>query len=224
MSAIVYGMPPSMNTCGPVILAMESGGGTFGFCNIMEGQHKTDPKFLAINPYSQIPMLEDGDVKIGESNAILRYLARKYKPEVYPESDPAACAMMDFALDAFSNVYKFHYKTVYITFGFASLPEGDEQGAANASYIEAIDKFLATFKGDKAFCGGDEPNLTDYKIVPFLYSAMQPANKQVIGLELPEAVCAYVNGFMAKVGAAAFMESAGGSSIKEYAATKEVSS
>lgn len=50
------------------------------------GAHKK-PDFLALNPAGQVPVIEDGDVVISDSNAILVYLARKYAPSFFP-SDP----------------------------------------------------------------------------------------------------------------------------------------
>lgn len=46
--------------------------------NMMEGEHMS-PAFLEINPNHQVPTLVDEDVKIHESNAILRYLCEKYE-------------------------------------------------------------------------------------------------------------------------------------------------
>ncbi len=51
------------------------------------GEHKHAP-FLALNPVGQVPVIEDGDVVISDSNAILVYLARKYAPSYIPH-DPA---------------------------------------------------------------------------------------------------------------------------------------
>lgn len=42
-----------------------------------EKAHKS-PEFLAINPLGQIPVLEDGDVRLRDAQAILAYLARRY--------------------------------------------------------------------------------------------------------------------------------------------------
>jgi len=43
------------------------------------GKNMTRTKdFLSMNPLGQIPFLVDGDLKIGESNAILVYLCEKY--------------------------------------------------------------------------------------------------------------------------------------------------
>lgn len=45
--------------------------------NLLAGAHK-QPEFLARNPFGQVPVLEDGDVTLHDSNAILVYLARRY--------------------------------------------------------------------------------------------------------------------------------------------------
>lgn len=50
------------------------------------GEHK-QPAFLALNPTGQIPVLEDGETIISDSNAILVYLARKFAPQYLP-TDP----------------------------------------------------------------------------------------------------------------------------------------
>ena len=48
-----------------------------------------EPMFLAKNPNAQIPVLEDGDVCIWESNSIVRYLAARYGAGWIWEEDPA---------------------------------------------------------------------------------------------------------------------------------------
>lgn len=47
--------------------------------NLREGEHKTEA-FLRLNPFGQVPVLEDGDTIVFDSNAILVYLARRYDP------------------------------------------------------------------------------------------------------------------------------------------------
>ena len=47
--------------------------------DLLTGEHKKEP-FLALNPFGQVPVIEDGDVVVNDSNAILVYLARKYAP------------------------------------------------------------------------------------------------------------------------------------------------
>src|SRR5215831_15684913 len=42
------------------------------------------PDYAAINPSSQVPVLEDGDFRLTESSAILKYLADKIVSPAYP--------------------------------------------------------------------------------------------------------------------------------------------
>eukprot|EP01018_Ginkgo_biloba_P009478 Gb_04486 [translate_table: standard] len=46
--------------------------------NLMAGAHK-QPPFLALNPFGQIPALQDGDLTLFESRAIVKYLVKKYE-------------------------------------------------------------------------------------------------------------------------------------------------
>src|SRR3972149_7005437 len=58
--------------------------------------------FTRHHPFGRIPLLEDGDVRVGESNTILRYLSHKEgRRDLYPES-PAQRAKEDWALDTWS--------------------------------------------------------------------------------------------------------------------------
>lgn len=45
------------------------------------GGEQRQPAFLALNPLGQVPVLEDGDLVVPESNAILVYLATRYAPD-----------------------------------------------------------------------------------------------------------------------------------------------
>ncbi|XP_038688016.1 glutathione S-transferase F11-like [Tripterygium wilfordii] len=44
------------------------------------GEHKK-PQFLARQPFGQVPAIEDGDLKLFESRAIMRYYATKYEDQ-----------------------------------------------------------------------------------------------------------------------------------------------
>ena len=45
--------------------------------DLLNGAHKSEA-YLAKNPFGQVPVLEDGDVLVTDSNAILVYLAKAY--------------------------------------------------------------------------------------------------------------------------------------------------
>ncbi|MDZ7651615.1 MAG: glutathione S-transferase [Burkholderiaceae bacterium] len=82
----IWGRLSSVNVQKVVWAACEAGvaferieaGGKFGLV-------KT-PEYLAKNPNGLIPLLEDGDFVLWESNAIVRYMGAKYAPgTLYPE-------------------------------------------------------------------------------------------------------------------------------------------
>lgn len=45
--------------------------------DLTKGAHKR-PEFLALNPFGQVPVIQDGEVTLADSNAILTYLALRY--------------------------------------------------------------------------------------------------------------------------------------------------
>ena len=50
----------------------------------MTGEHYKEP-YAALNPNRMVPMLEDGDFRLTESSAILKYLADKIDSPAYPK-------------------------------------------------------------------------------------------------------------------------------------------
>jgi glutathione S-transferase len=57
------------------------------------GQHKL-PEFLKINPFGQVPVLDDDGVFVADSNAILVYLAKKFDKKGWlPETPLEAAAV-----------------------------------------------------------------------------------------------------------------------------------
>jgi glutathione S-transferase len=54
--------------------------------DLAKGEQKR-PDLLAVNPNGKVPALEDGDVKLWESHAIMAYLSQKAGADLWP-SDP----------------------------------------------------------------------------------------------------------------------------------------
>lgn len=54
--------------------------------DLMKGEHKS-PEYLALNPFGQVPLLVDGDMKLADAQAILVYLARQYGGEQWLPTD-----------------------------------------------------------------------------------------------------------------------------------------
>lgn len=61
--------------------------------NLAAGAHK-QPEFLEINPFGQVPVLDDGGVLVPDANAILVYLAKKFgRVDWLPEDAHGAAAV-----------------------------------------------------------------------------------------------------------------------------------
>jgi len=56
--------------------------------DFVEGEHKRE-RFLTLNPFGELPVLQDGDLVLRDAQAILTYLALKHDPSNlwYPD-DP----------------------------------------------------------------------------------------------------------------------------------------
>ena len=62
--------------------------------DLLAGAHK-DPAFLALNAFGQVPVLQDGDVTLADSNAILVYLASRYAaPGGWLPTEPVEAAQV----------------------------------------------------------------------------------------------------------------------------------
>lgn len=66
-----------------------------------------DPEFQKINPVGVVPVIDDGNFRLRESNTIVRYLARKHsRTDLYPEDIKTRAtieAWMDWASTDFAN-------------------------------------------------------------------------------------------------------------------------
>ena len=81
--------------------------------DLMTGEHYKEP-FASINPNRMVPVLEDGDFRLTESSAILKYLADKFNSPAYPK-DLKQRAKVNEIMDWFnSNFYRdYGYGLVY---------------------------------------------------------------------------------------------------------------
>jgi glutathione S-transferase len=77
---------PASTTSRPIALFVAESGIPIDMqvVNIFAGEHR-QPPYASINPNGLVPMLEDGDFRLTESSAILKYLADKIDSPLYPK-------------------------------------------------------------------------------------------------------------------------------------------
>ena len=80
----IYYHPVSTTSRPLMLYAQENGLDVdFKLVDLMKGEHY-QPEYVAINPNRLVPVLEDGDFRLTESSAILKYLAEKAGSPAYP--------------------------------------------------------------------------------------------------------------------------------------------
>jgi len=95
----------------------------------------------------------------------LRYIALKYKPELYPITEPELCGTVDFSMDTFvGEVYKHHIAIVYAVFFSDYYAPPADQAAAAAAYMGAMAKWGKTFLKKGKYVLGDKLSIADFKV------------------------------------------------------------
>lgn len=128
-----------------------------------KGEHMS-PAYLAINPNHQVPTLIDGDLKLFESNAILRYLCNKHGLTTWYPTHPAQRAVVDQWLDW--NQSRLSPAVIDIVRNSVFLgPKGDPEAIARGkTRVAELAPILAAGLADRAFLAGDTPTIADLSI------------------------------------------------------------
>jgi maleylacetoacetate isomerase len=132
-------------------------------------EHRGDA-YRRKNPQMLVPYLEDGDLGIAQSMAILEYLEETY-PHVplLPREEPlrsrvrAFCYMIACDMHPLNNLRVMNY----IRDEFGADPTGDWYAHWINEGFAAAEQLV----GGDAFCFGDQPTLADALLVPQVYNA-----------------------------------------------------
>ena len=126
--------------------------------------------YLAKNPQGLVPFLEDGNVAIGQSMAILEYLEEAYSDvALLPGDEPvrsrvrAFCNIIACDIHPLNNLRVMNYlKTEY---------GADPTGAWYAHWIHEGFKAAEALAAEGLFAFGEVPTLADTFLVPQMYNA-----------------------------------------------------
>jgi glutathione S-transferase len=128
-----------------------------------EGAHMA-ADYLAVNPNHQVPTLIDGDIKIHESNAILRYLCQKYELSLWYPADLAVRASIDQWLDWNQSRLSRSVIDIVLNKVFAGADadrDAIRRGEKNMIELSAI---LGAGLENRNFLAGDSPTIADLSV------------------------------------------------------------
>ena len=167
----IWGRRSSFNVQKVLWLAGELGlahehipaGGSFGRLD--------EPSFRDLNPHGRVPVLQDGDLAVWESQTILRYLAARYGQGRFWSDDPAARAPIDGWMDWSQTALQPDFLNG-VFWGYYRTPEAQRDWPAVrksigrcSRHFRLLDSVLAT----RPFLGGDRLSLADIPAGTALY-------------------------------------------------------
>ena len=127
------------------------------------------PEFLAMNAFGQIPVIQDGDVTLADSNAILVYLASRYaRPGEWLATQPVAAAQVQRWLSAAAGPLAFGPALARAIQLFKRPTDPEEAVQRSHQLLAVMDAHLR----GSAFLVGDRPSIAD--IANYSYVARAP--------------------------------------------------
>lgn len=155
--------------------------------DLMKAAHKS-PEFIKLNPFGQVPVLEDGDTVVFDSNAILVYLAAKFDPAGrWMPRDSKGQADVQAWFSVAAGLIAFGPATARLITVFGA--QRDAQDAIARAH--ALLKVMEARLGSSAFLTGTAANLAD--VAAYSYIAAAPEGNVDLG------AYAKVRGWLARI-------------------------
>ena len=166
---------PVSTTSRPVMLFAADEGIALDYelVDLLTGAH-FQPAFTSINASQQVPVLQDGDLRLTESSAILKYLAEKHGSAAYPK-DLIQRARVNEAMDWLNTGFyrDLGYGLIYPQIFAHYKREQDDVQAANLAWgrekarrwLDILDRDLL---GNKPYLCGAQITVADYLAIGML--------------------------------------------------------
>jgi glutathione S-transferase len=135
--------------------------------DMVAGEHKR-PEFLARNPFGQVPVIEDGEVTLADSNAILVYLEGRYAPGRWLPRDPLAAARVQQWLSIAAGPLAYGAAAARVVALFRR-PEDPAPAIARAHQLFSV---MEAQLAHRSWLAGDAPTLAD--LANYSYAARAP--------------------------------------------------
>lgn len=130
------------------------------------GEHKRAP-FLALNPFGQVPVLQDGPVALADSNAILVYLALRHGGERWLPREPQRAAAVQRWLSVAAGELAYGPAAARAAALFGERWDTAEVSARAHRLLALMEGVLA----ESDHLAGDEPTLADVALYSYVAHA-----------------------------------------------------
>jgi glutathione S-transferase len=132
-------------------------------------EERASPAFRAMNPLGQVPVLQDGDLTLADSNGILVYLARRYAPDsAWLPADPIGSARLQRWLSIAAGELRFGPAAARIIALFNPTADPKRAIAIAQQIFPVMDAHLT----GSAFLAAEHPTVAD--LACYAYTAHAP--------------------------------------------------
>ncbi len=137
--------------------------------NMVRGAHKAADFMAKNNPFGQVPVIEDGDIAIADSNAVLVYLASRYDASGrWLPRDAVAAARVQQWLSVAAGQLAYGPSSARLAVLFGGRLDLERAKAISQQLFDVLDGHLA----GRPFLTGDAPTIADVAI--YSYTALAP--------------------------------------------------
>ncbi|MGY2271148.1 MULTISPECIES: glutathione S-transferase family protein [Pseudomonas] len=140
----------------------------FVLVDLKQAAHKTPEFIAAINPFGQVPAIDDNGVVLADSNAILIYLANTYGKGQWLPSDPVGQARVQRWLSTAAGQLHAGPASARLATVFGA--EVDTVNAITRSH--ALLKLVEAQLSQSRFLAGEQPTIAD--VAFYTYTAHAP--------------------------------------------------
>lgn len=131
------------------------------------GAHKK-PEFLKLNPFGQVPVLEDGEIVIADSNSILVYLAKKYGKTDWLPEDVVQAAQVQRWLSVAAGELAYGSAAARLVTVFGAKRDPDEVVGRGHALLKTLEGLLS----QRNWLVADRPTLAEVAL--YSYTARAP--------------------------------------------------
>jgi glutathione S-transferase len=134
--------------------------------DLMAGAHR-QPAFLALTPFGQVPVLEDEDVVIADSNAILVYLAKKAGRSDWLPEDAQGAAAVQRWLSVAAGELAYGPAAARLVTVFGASFNAEEVIKRAHVLLDRMEQHL----GQRTWLAADHPTIADVAVYSYLARA-----------------------------------------------------
>jgi maleylacetoacetate isomerase len=145
---------------------------------VRNGGEQHAPEYVARNPSHLVPLLEDGELGISQSLAIIEYLDEAYPATpLLPQDISARARIRALALSVACDIHPINNLRV-LNYLKANLAVDDSQRDVWVRHwvalgFASIERMLSDDTRTGRYCHGDSPTLADCSLAPQVFNALR---------------------------------------------------